>query len=460
MTKSIILHQINSENKGTLFIRFFDGHGNKKLISLKFKMFKKDFEKSYIKDLLLFGKNQNFNHIEINNKVREYENHNPFSETQSVNFTSFTDFFKREVDNTTKQSTKHTNQYVLNSLNDFRKTIHFEDLNRDLMKSYMNFLIKRREAKPIRKSTIRKYFQVIKTVCNIAKREGHIINENTFDIVIGKDENINNKVLTKNDIEILNNIQKDQRYFYERNVFLFSLYTQGLRVSDALFIRVENFKQSHIEIGMTKTKNTLQIQYSDKIMDILMDVLDIPNPIKRFKMQNAQIYIKQQANETLIDRHTVEGRKKRRVQKEILSNLLKSKYQEFNIKETILKKFKEKYKPNDFLFKDLLNDHYFKNSMKVDIDNKVWRGSQISVQNYNQKLKIMSRIYDLSVGQNISSHSARYTFVNLLLEKNTNVYLISKALGHSNLSITEKYIRRNFGAERLNITETLSNIFD
>ena len=72
----------------------------------------------------------------------------------------------------------------------------------------------------------------------------------------------------------------------------------------------------------------------------------------------------------------------------------------------------------------------------------------------------MSRIYDLSVGDNISSHSARYTFVNLLLEKNTNVYLISKALGHSNLSITEKYIKRNFGAERLNITETLSNIFD
>ena len=67
----------------------------------------------------------------------------------------------------------------------------------------------------------------------------------------------------------------------------------------------------------------------------------------------------------------------------------------------------------------------------------------------------MSKLYKLSIGENISSHSARYTFVNLLLEKNTNIYLISKALGHSNLGITERYIKRNFGAEKLNISETL-----
>jgi integrase len=459
MTKSIILHQINSENKGTLFVRFFNGHGEKKLISLKFKMFKKDFEKSYIKGLMLFNKNQNFNYIEINNKIKEYENYNPFSETYSGTNLTLNEFFKREVDKTSNQSTKHTNQYVLNSLNSFRKTIHFEELNRDLMQSYVNFLLQKRKLKPITKTTIKKYFQVIKTMCNIAMKQGYTVNFNAFDVLIGNDEHINNKVLTKEDIDLLNNIQKGQRYFYERNIFLLSLFGQGLRVSDALFIRVENFKQSHIEIGMTKTKNTLQIQYSDKIMDVLMDILDIPNPIKSFKLENAKIYVKQQVNETILDRHPPEGRKQRQLEKQILSNLIKTQYKEFNIKEKILKKFKEKYNPKDFLFKEILNEHFLKNSNKVDIDNKVWRGSQISVQNYNQKLKIMSRIYDLSVGDNISSHSARYTFVNLLLEKNTNVYLISKALAHSNLSITEKYIKRNFGAERLNITETLSNIF-
>lgn len=96
-TKSIILHQINTENKGTLFIRFFDGHGNKKLISLKFKMFKKDFEKSYNKEFLLFSKNQNFNHIEINNKIKEYENYNPFLNAYTGANLTLTDYFNREI---------------------------------------------------------------------------------------------------------------------------------------------------------------------------------------------------------------------------------------------------------------------------------------------------------------------------------------------------------------------------
>jgi hypothetical protein len=112
MTKSIILHQINQEGKGTLFIRFFDGHGNKKLLSLKFKMNKKDFEKSYYKDLLQFGKNQNFNNTEINNKIKEYENFNPFSRTIHKGSLSLTDFFESEIKNTTKQSTVNRQQKV------------------------------------------------------------------------------------------------------------------------------------------------------------------------------------------------------------------------------------------------------------------------------------------------------------------------------------------------------------
>ena len=460
MTKSIILHQINLENKGTLFIRFFDGHGNKKLISLKFKMFKTDFEKSYNKEFLLFSRNQNFNHTEINNKIKEYENFNPFLQTYTGTNLTLTEYFNRDILNTAKQSTKNTNKYVLNSLKEFRKVIYFEDLNRDFMGAYKNYLHQKRTTKPIKNSTIKKYITVLKTICNKAKRDGYKINESTFDIKISKDERINNKVLTKEDIDILYNIEKGQKYFVEKNLFLFSIYAQGLRVSDSLFIKIENFKQSHIEIGMTKTKNNLQIQYSDKILDILMEVFDVPNPIKKFKAQNAKIYVRQQTEETLLDRYSNDTKKKRLVQKEVLNSLLKNKYQEFKVKENILKTIRENHKPNEFVFKGLLNEYYCKNSNKVEIDYDAWKSSQNAVKGFNQRLKIMSKLYKLSIGDNISSHSARYTFVNLLLEKNTNIYLISKALGHSNLGITERYIKRNFGAEKLNISETLANVFD
>ena len=40
------------------------------------------------------------------------------------------------------------------------------------------------------------------------------------------------------------------------------------------------------------------------------------------------------------------------VQTVSLNNLLKEKYQEFNVKENILKTIRENYKPNEFVFKE------------------------------------------------------------------------------------------------------------
>ena len=40
-----------------------------------------------------------------------------------------------------------------------------------------------------------------------------------------------------------------------------------------------------------------------------------------------------------------------------------------------------------------------------------------------------------------SFHTARHTFANLSRLAKTDIYLISKCLGHSSLSITEQYLR-------------------
>lgn len=39
-------------------------------------------------------------------------------------------------------------------------------------------------------------------------------------------------------------------------------------------------------------------------------------------------------------------------------------------------------------------------------------------------------------------HLARHSFANIARQKNANVYDISKALGHSNLKITETYLSK------------------
>ena len=50
---------------------------------------------------------------------------------------------------------------------------------------YKGFLTEKRKDKPIKNSTIKKYFQVIKTTCNKAKEDGYKFDDNTFNIKIG-----------------------------------------------------------------------------------------------------------------------------------------------------------------------------------------------------------------------------------------------------------------------------------
>lgn len=46
------------------------------------------------------------------------------------------------------------------------------------------------------------------------------------------------------------------------------------------------------------------------------------------------------------------------------------------------------------------------------------------------------------IEKKVSMHIARHSFANIARQKNANVYDISKALGHSNLKITETYLAK------------------
>lgn len=46
------------------------------------------------------------------------------------------------------------------------------------------------------------------------------------------------------------------------------------------------------------------------------------------------------------------------------------------------------------------------------------------------------------IEKKVSMHIARHSFANIARQRNANVYDISKALGHSNLKITETYLSK------------------
>jgi hypothetical protein len=75
----------------------------------------------------------------------------------------------------------------------------------------------------------------------------------------------------------------------------------------------------------------------------------------------------------------------------------------------------------------------------------------------DRKLKKLQKI--LAIETNLTTHVARHTFSNLLLESgDASVFDISKMLGHSSLLITEIYLKENFDNNRLDVlSDTLQN---
>jgi integrase len=74
---------------------------------------------------------------------------------------------------------------------------------------------------------------------------------------------------------------------------------------------------------------------------------------------------------------------------------------------------------------------------------------------------ILGKILKRYIIEKITSHKNRYTFANLVLDvPNPDVYVISKALGRSNMQTTIYYFNKNFGKERVeNLVKGLNSEF-
>ena len=73
----------------------------------------------------------------------------------------------------------------------------------------------------------------------------------------------------------------------------------------------------------------------------------------------------------------------------------------------------------------------------------------------NLELKGVSKLFGIS---EFSFHSARHTFAYLSRQNKTDIYLISKCLGHSSLSITEQYLRTFEDQEVYDVNDSMVDL--
>lgn len=211
MTSSVILKKkYPKDDFGYLSIRYFDGTGKRKIISLKEKLSEKDFKKYFEPKTDRFIKTTKIDFQRLNNKIKDkIDDYSLFDVKDIKKHTkSLITFFKNQIDLIPNPQTKVSNLTVLKRLENFKdfkkkNDILFSDIDRDFVLELKNYWL----SQNLSSSTTLQYLTITKSILNNAKREGlYFERYNYFRKLNLKSSYKNNKILSENDIKILFNM--------------------------------------------------------------------------------------------------------------------------------------------------------------------------------------------------------------------------------------------------------------
>ena len=479
--------------------------------SLKIRVNKSDWDKYFDKTKQRFKEVKSFPDAkEFNTKINEYLNTlksvGNQIELMPDESKSFISYWNQLIKTSENHGTSIKHQVVLNKLKKYLTTIgksdlRFIEITPSLLRELKLYFKNSKDPKTLSNNSIAHYLKVIKSIINHAQKENHyhyIIDPFiTFKFTKEKIEKavIKEWELTK----LLNTKIEDKNIDLARKMFLFQLFSNGMRVSDLLLLRWNNFVDSRLKYKMFKTGSAMDIYINLNMSLVLGDLLGkqnrfndlveniatpmiIKNKIEKVKLSS----IDEQINKIAVKetRMNVEKIISLKSNPEIIKKdgffIDKKNEKEFinlmNAKENLLNEIELIYTGSlmgaigaigklknldDFVF-PILNNKEFNNIGSENDFSKIslqqYKSLKHSTIVYNRKLKEVSQRSKIET--ELSSHVARHSFTNLLLNMdNVNLYDVSQSLGHKNITITQSYIQSGFNSQKVDyINKNLSRI--
>jgi integrase/recombinase XerD len=186
---------------------------------------------------------------------------------------SFLDYFQGYLDGL--DSVEHYNTHrksvsMLNKLKFFLKgkSLPFGGLTVEFIKTYVKHL----QAIGNANNTIHSNLKVFKMLCNKAVKEGVIeMQNNPFTKYSFKWENVEKVFLTEDEILAMQKVGVKRGSLMEvhQDMFVFASFTGGIRVSDLLTLRWEDFDGINLSLFVQKTKSHLSIKVPNIALEIL-----------------------------------------------------------------------------------------------------------------------------------------------------------------------------------------------
>jgi integrase len=347
-----------------------------------------------------------------------------------------------------------------------------------------------------------------KSIINKAIKIGLVNYTNDpFGLLVMKFTPKQNKTLTPNEVSNLisatfkdhrktryNNLGVSLEEF--RDIFLFQLFTQGLRCSDVQLLRWSDFKSVDGVILMDytqyKTKKPMRLKMTLiglKMLNARLDKLD-----ESFNHNLWLLEEKKERFRNLLDNQLQRNEERSNLEEkqEIINawNKVKDVYS-----NTPLDDFKKLYddkssvllleycnknialveseiynlyiktikgvienNPNGFVFHFLKNEDFSNYKSGADLTELQYKRLTGTRHYYNNILKEIAKQCDIST--TLTSHVARHTYTQLLLDNNADLTAVSQSLGHSNIATTQTYIKQLPNNKLLGINEVLSSTFN
>ncbi|QQT37689.1 Tyrosine recombinase XerC [Sphingobacterium spiritivorum] len=196
---------------------------------------------------------------------------------EEPDFFEFAEQYQKTIESS--ESVRLYNQYkaILNKLERFNKSrqLKFSEITVSYLKRFSEHLAT--ECKN-RTNTISTNLKVIRKLYNLATLEEVVPEErNPFKKLKLEWEKTNIGYLTKEDIDKIRHVELDPmgKDYHIRNMFVFAMYTGGLRFSDLLMLRWEDVQDDErVKVYTQKTKTNLTV----KLTNVSLAILSIYRP--------------------------------------------------------------------------------------------------------------------------------------------------------------------------------------
>jgi integrase len=273
---------------------------------------------------------------------------------------------------------------------------------------------------------------VIKSVLNRAKLDLLYIEKyNYFKKIDYKIIGFDNSALPKEIVQKLLEIEHDKN-IYELRMFLIAIFLHGIRISDLLLLKNEDFKKDKIFYVSKKSKKNMTVRYDDKLVTLLSKILSIPlvEDTHSLNVEIDKILAFEDGNLKNVDIT------KEYTERQNNKNKFYGGYTTINCTYNHLKGYFFK----KIMDREPLLGKYDKRKDMTEVQKKAYTRL---VVHYNSILGKIAEKYDI---EKMTSHTSRYTFANLSLGVPTpDINAISNALGHASVKTTIDYFNKNFG---------------